>query len=150
MTTTEDRKIRSRIREVLDRSPAIDPLTVDVDVDGGVVHLHGQVGSYAEKLAALELATGVVAASRIRNELVTRPYGHDEISDEAIVVAVRDRLADMASPSVQVDVEVDHHVVTLRGRVASTAERAVVRHVVESVAGVTFVRNEIAVGGETP
>lgn len=146
MTAQDDLRLRSRIRDLLDSCPAVDPFAVHLDVNDGLVRLHGTVGSYAEKLAAAELAAAVAGSERVRNDLEPRAYGRDwHIADEDIAAGIRRQLETVFVPSGPIDVEVDHHVVTLRGRLPTAAERAMVRHVVETVSGVDFIHNEIAV-----
>ena len=146
MTKHTDKTLVSRIQGLLDECPEIDPLFIEVVVVDGIAGLKGEVGSFAEKLAVAELAAGVVGAGNVRNEIVPRPYATDwKLSDEEIADDIRNRLNILYKPSGSVDVEVDHHVVTLRGRVSSTAERAIVRHMVELTNGVNIVHNEIAV-----
>jgi osmotically-inducible protein OsmY len=146
MTSREDHAIEIRIEDLVSSSADIDPFAVHVESIDGIVHLRGLVGSFAERLAAMELAAGVVAAENIRNEIQVRPYGADwKVTDVQIETDIRHDLESVLTPPDAVDVEVDHHVVTLRGQLPSGAERAEIRHVVEAVRGVNIVHNEITV-----
>lgn len=144
MSTQEDHVIELRIQDLVAGSPDIDPFAVGIAVTKGIVRLTGLVGSFAERLSAMELASGVVAPESIRNDIRVRPYGADwEVADEQIASDIRRELGSVLVPTDALDVEVDHHVVTLRGRLASRLERAEVRHVVQAVRGVDFVHNRI-------
>jgi hyperosmotically inducible protein len=147
MSIREDQILRSRLRDVLDADPCIDAFELAADVDDGIVRLHGVVGSYAEKLEAVSLAGRVDGVKNVVNDLAVRPYGERwRITDQQISDDVRARIGIALVESGGVDFSVDHHVVTLTGRVPTLEERALVRHVVETAPGVDFVNNDVQIG----
>lgn len=142
-----DELLLRRIRDALDADPAVDAFAVEVTVEGGVAHLHGVVGSYAEKLEAVALTRRFTPGADVVNELGVRPYGERwRIPDTEIADDVRRRLGLALVESGGVDFTVDHHVVALTGRVPTLRERALIRHVVETAPGVDFVDNEVEIG----
>lgn len=90
MTTQEDHAIEISIEDLVANSPDVDPFAVAVDVSDGIVHLHGLVGSFAERLSVVELASGIVVPDRIRNDIRVRPYGADwNVSDVQVAANIR-------------------------------------------------------------
>jgi len=147
MVTQPDDFLRRRIRHALALDPALDAFEIDVEVADGITRLCGVVGSYAERLEAVALARRLTAGREVVDEMTVRPYGELwRLRDEQISDDVRRRLGVALIESGDVDFTVDHHVVTLTGRVPTARERALVRHVVETTPGVDFVDNRIALG----
>ena len=146
MTTQEDHAIEISIEDLVASSPDIDPFSVAVEVTDGLVRLHGLVGSFAERLSVVELSSGIVTPDKIRDDIRVRPYGADwKVSDLQIAADIRRDLDSVLAPPDSVDVEVDNHVVTLRGQLRSEVERAEIRNVVEAVRGVNILHNLITV-----
>jgi osmotically-inducible protein OsmY len=147
MTIRDDQQLRSRLRDAFDTDPALDAFQLAVDVHDGIARLHGVVGSYAEKLEAFSIARRMADVRDVVNDLSVRPYGADwRITDRQITDDVRTRIGLALVETGEVDFSVDHHVVTLSGLVPTVEERALVRHLVETVPGVDFVDNDIEVG----
>jgi osmotically-inducible protein OsmY len=147
MSTRNDQVLRSRLRDAFDADPSLDAFQLTVDVHDGIARLRGVVGSYAEKLEAVSVARRTDDVRDVVNDLTVRPYGADwRITDQQIGDDVRARIGIALVESGDVDFSVDHHVVTLSGRVPTVEERALVRHVVETAVGVDFVDNNIQIG----
>lgn len=147
MTRPTAPALERRIRAALDTDPSLDAVDVRVDVGGDEVRLSGAVGSYAEKLVAVSLARRLAPDVRVTDAMRVRPYGDRwRMTDRQVADVVRRRLGMVLVGSGEVDVAVDHHVVTVTGRVPTSRERAQVRHVVETSPGVDFVENEIEIG----
>ncbi len=143
-----DESLGRVVRSTLDNNRDIDAFDLTVDVDAGTVELGGSVGSYSERMAAEELARGIPGVARVENSIRVRPFGaHWAIQDEHIAASIHDALAAIGNA---VDISgvtyaVFCHVVTLDGTTRDAAGRARVRHVVEQLPGVDFVRNRIEV-----
>ena len=147
MTTRDEGLLQDSIRDALDADPEIDAFEVAVEVRGGVVRLHGTVGSYAEKLEALAMARRYAEGREVVSDLAVRPSGETwRMTDQEIADGVRQRLGVVLVRSGDVDVAVDNRVVTLTGTLPTVDERALVRHVVETAPGVDFVDVDIEVG----
>jgi len=147
MSLRDDQLLRTRLRDAIDADPDVDAFELAIDVADGIVRLHGTVGSFAEKLEAVTVARGTADVRDVVDDLTVRPYGERwRTTDQQIADDVRARLGIALVESGEVDYTVDHHVVTLTGRVPSLEERALIRHVVETVPGVDFVENEVRVG----
>ncbi|MEO5535097.1 MAG: pyridoxamine 5'-phosphate oxidase family protein [Pseudolysinimonas sp.] len=152
------RGLRGRVREALDSSADLDPADIRVDATGGVIVLHGSVRTHAERLAAHAISVTLDGVEVVDNRLSVKAgtrgaeLGDDEVATavRAALVATGISLTEVVSTSVQ-------HVVTLRGRVATTAARRSLHHAAAEVSGVDFVidnlevdadRAEVARGGD--
>lgn len=138
----EDAELARAIERALDDSlPTVDPNWVDVAVKDGVVTLDGRAPHLLarERTEMLVLMTKGVRGVVNRLE-VTPPYR----DDEELAAAVRRALVlDSATDALDLDVEVEGSVVTLRGVVDSWAERELAREAVMGVRGVAEVENEL-------
>ncbi len=143
-----DRSLYRAVRSTLDNNRDIDAFDLTVGVDAGTVELGRSVGSYSERMAAEELARGIPGVTRVENGVTVRPFGADwAIQDANIAATIHDALAAIgnAVDFTGVTYDVFCHVVTLDGTTRGAADRARVRHVVEQLPGVDFVRNRIEV-----
>ena len=142
-----ERDISAAVQAALHTSPDIDAFDVNVTADAGCVRLTGKVGSYAERSEAEQIANELAGVTSVENHIQVRPYGAMwAISDSRIADSIAGALATIPSVDASaVDYDVSCHVVTLNGFVHSAAERAAVRHAVEILPGVDFVRNLIEV-----
>lgn len=147
MTAHEDRALELRIRSALDESVDLDALAVEVEASDGSIRLSGEVGSFAERLEAVELAAGVVGPDQIKNDITVRATGEGwRIPDHEVAEKVRNAVASAIGDDGEVEVEVEGHVVRLHGHVPSPTVRAQARHAAASVAGVDFVEIDVNIG----
>jgi len=73
--TWHDDHIASIIRERLSEARALDARQIEVEVEAGVVELHGEIATRAMRHAAGEVAKHVAGVHRVHNELhVTTPF----------------------------------------------------------------------------
>src|SRR6185369_17076879 len=78
-----DRELRMQIEDALNREPGIDRSRVRVSVDGGVVALHGDIGSYIEKSVAERTVVRVYGVKAVANDLAVRPlFGYQRNDSE--------------------------------------------------------------------
>lgn len=153
------RGLRGRVREALAGSADLDPAGVRVDVTGGVIVLHGSVRTHAERLAAHAISAAVEGVELVDDRLAVRagPRSH-ELADDQVETAVRAALVATGISLTEVVSSVHQHVVTLRGRVATSTARRALHHAAAEVSGVDFVidnievdadRAEVVRGGDT-
>jgi osmotically-inducible protein OsmY len=139
--------IRAAVENALRANPDVDAVEIDIAVEAGCVHLAGKVGSYAERTEAEQIASEIPGVTAVDNGIRVRPHGANwAISDDQIAESIGRVLAEIRSIDVStVEFDVSCHVATLNGSVRSAADRADVRHAVELLPGVDFVRNLIEV-----
>lgn len=82
-----DGELLEQVEDALDWEPSIDVSNVDVTVDGGVVTLRGDVGTYAEKQAAERVALTVYGIAGVANDLNVSVGREFERSDTDIAQA---------------------------------------------------------------
>ncbi|MCE5314230.1 MAG: BON domain-containing protein [Armatimonadota bacterium] len=146
MATHRDREMEELVTVVLRRDSRIDLSEISVRVDDGVVYLSGIVDSAAEKKAAQENLQATAGIERIVDQLTLRNYVQK--SDEELRHAVKQFLIrDIDVDAQPIDVEACGGVVTLRGRVASYAQKTEAECVAWWIPGVTDVVSHIEVDG---
>ena len=135
----------------------LNPFDIDVKVFGDTATLSGNVSTDTEKALAEEIALSVDGITNVNNKLDVDPKASQsmkqhsdsvmaDISDAAITAKVKSKL--LASTDVSgldVNVDTDDHVVTLRGQVASDAERDLAYYITRNTHGVTQINNELTV-----
>lgn len=142
-----DGELRESVEDALDWEPSIDVGDVDINVDGGVVTLGGDVGTYAEKRAAEQVVLGVYGAKGVANDLNVRLTHTLERSDTDIAQAAVNTLKwNTQVPSDRVSVAVSDGWVTLRGTVDWQYQRDAAEGAVRALAGVRGITNESSVG----
>jgi len=154
----EDLTTAARLRQTLNWQTDTRGLDIDVDVDGGAVHLKGNVGTTAEKARVVALAA--------TTEGVARVFSYINVDPE-LIPAIRDREAGLAQVHrsdrwissrlrrlLRFDTTVNAHnievqalggKVALSGSVASSAERSVAETLAERVPGVTAVDSRLVI-----
>jgi len=116
---------------------------VHVTVERGHVTLSGQVAWDYQRVAAERAVRGLVGVRGLSNQVHVK----SPVVPQRIEQAIREALARRAERGArQVQVRVDGSKVTLRGRVHSWGERAVVRGAAWSAPGVTAVVDELEIG----
>jgi len=142
-----DGELLDQVEDALDWEPSVDVSDVDVRVDGGVVTLRGDVGTYAEKRAAERMVLGVYGVKGVANDLNVRLSGALERSDTDIAQAAVNTLTwNTQVPSDRVTVAVSDGWVTVRGTVDWQYQRDAAEGAVRTLAGVRGITNEITVG----
>ncbi len=142
MSAPSDSPLATEVSRAMTLSPEVDSLAITVSGQGPAVTLAGTVGSYAERLAAHVLAARTPGVEQVENLITVRPYGLNwRMSDEQILLEAAKAVVDTKVHVDQIDLEVERHVVTIRGRVRSNEDRRRLRHAVESASGVEILRN---------
>jgi len=126
-------KLRDDILDELAYEPIVDPAHIGVAVDQDVVTLTGNVGSYAQKLAALSAVRRVKGVHGIADEIEVRYSSDEKTSDDEIAKRAINVLSwDSVVPVNALQVTVRDGLVTLTGKLnwyyqKSSAERDVRR-----------------------
>lgn len=119
---------------------------IGVTVDQGVVTLRGDVGSYAERLAAQEASHRVRGVRDVANEIMVRPPASFERTDTSLAKAVRHTLEwDALVPDDRITSTVSDGWVTLEGTVDHWHEREAADRAVRHLTGVRGVVDRIVV-----
>ena len=124
---------------------------VDQDRDKGVVTLTGTVTTEADKSQAESVARAAASGQVISNQIAVRPPGEESIAKD--VQSDMDKAIDKNVSAVLTKHRWDHDikydvkqgVVTLKGKVNSQSQRAMVEKVVAATPNVAQVVNEIEV-----
>jgi osmotically-inducible protein OsmY len=142
-----DEQLAAAVRRAFDRCERLRNLqrageTIDVQVQGGMVTLAGNVGDLTIKQMSGQVAVGVPGVRGVRNQLVC---------DDDIDVAVAQALAAGAElRTCALRVRTLHGVVHLDGMVPSARLWTKAALIARSVPGVREVRNEVAVAEQVP
>jgi len=134
-------------------SDELSALQIDTDVRDGVAYLSGEVESAAERELAEREAVSVEGILSVRNNI--RVIGDAEqatiaerlastADDARITATVKARLlASENTAGLQINVDTDEQVVTLKGNVDDDAERELAGLIAANTSGVKDVRNEV-------
>lgn len=143
---TIDYQVEQDVLAELQRNPRVEARHLNVEVQGGKVTLRGTVGSYAERMAAQRLAEAVPGVAEVVNRLQVAIPDYRIPVDAEIMRAARDRLywdAELSGADIQVSTA--GGVVTLAGRVEHQYQRDVAERVIEHLAGVRAIVNNLAI-----
>ncbi len=134
---------------------------IDIETDGGVVTLSGEVASEEERDSAEELAATVEGVESVENRLaVNATLGEIEddpspkslgqrLDDAALLTKIRTALhLDREARKIDVDIQVSAGRVVLRGEVPSEALAERIRTRVASVRGVDSLDDELELEGQ--
>jgi hypothetical protein len=87
-----DDELRDLVRQHLAAHNGLDPDDISVQVEDGVVHLAGRVGTETERRIAERVVTDVLGIEHVENEIVIDPIRRAESPE-----AIDDHLADEAA-----------------------------------------------------
>ncbi|MCF7938562.1 MAG: BON domain-containing protein [Spirochaetales bacterium] len=139
----DDSSIRSEIKFLLEHDIAVDENEIDVTVEKGTVTLSGAVDSFAEKSEAVNNAWSVLGVTEVNDQLIVDTV---DIATETTAEEVRKALLDRASIELlDFQLKVDSGTVTITGTAESIWQKKNATDVVQSISGVTEVRNLLAV-----
>jgi osmotically-inducible protein OsmY len=141
-----DYQIEQDVFAELRRQSRVETWHLGVEVQPGKVTLRGMVGSYAERMAAQRLAEAVPGVAQVVNRLLVAIPDHRIRVDAEVLRAARDRIDwDAELPGADIQVSVAGGVVTLAGRVEHQYQRDVAERVIEHLAGVRAIVNNLAI-----
>jgi len=139
-----DSSIRAAVEGELIFDQALKLNRIGVQVNDAIVTLDGEVTNVLAKRRAADIAETVRGVRAVVNKINVEPMEH--LSDTAIRENVSQALVqDSATRRYRLDVEVDDHVVTLKGNLGSHQQSLLAEKVASYVRGVKEVKNEILV-----
>lgn len=119
---------------------------IGVIVKDGIVTLTGTVDSYAEKLAAQEVAHRARGVLDVANELTVRSTAQGAVADADVARIVRQTLDwDVFVPKQQIHTSVSEGWVTLEGTCESLNQRVQAERAITHLPGVRGVTNHLVV-----
>ena len=113
-----DSQLRHEVEDDLGTNPAIDANRIGVAVVDGIVTLSGQVGDYAQKVAAEKCALKIAGVAAVVTHIDVRLAESNRRTDEDIALSVRavlDWISGLEEDAVKIKVEKGW--VTLSGEV---------------------------------
>jgi osmotically-inducible protein OsmY len=151
-----DNEIRNDVISSIARDVYLTGLSISVDVKNGVVTLNGSVGNVYQKELAGDVALLVNNAKRVENKLEVKWWENEgerkkipSPSDNELKKAVHSELnEDLRIDPSNIDVDVYHGLVTLRGSIPTYHEKRIAGQDVHNVAGVGWVSNLLSVNPE--
>ena len=147
-TRDRDAGISSKIEESLEASPDVKGRQVHVKTREGVVYLTGVVDSEDARREAGRIAWRTRGVEGVVNDLTNgqRTVG-SWVDDVMISSRVKSMLiADISVKASDIDVSSSQGVVTLIGRVDTSAMKQAAERLARGIEGVTDVHNELVVG----
>ena len=141
-----DRDIQHNVQSALEWDPGIDAADIGVTVDSGVVTLHGDIKTYAEKSAAERVALGVYGVKAVANDLNVHLFRGLDRTDSDIATAALNALQwNTRVPRSGITVTVSKNWITLKGEVDWHFQRDAAEGAVRDLIGVVGVTNTIVV-----
>jgi len=142
--------VKDTVKQGLEQAGLRD-VKVDQDRDKGVVTLTGTVGNDADKSQAESIARAAASGQVISNQVAVRPPGEESRAKD--VQSDLDKAIEKNVSAVLTKHKWDHDVkydvrqgvVTLKGKVNSQSQRAMVEKVIAATPNVTQVVNELEV-----
>lgn len=147
-----DAHIRQDVLNELKWDTRVEPTSIGIQVDNGVVTLTGTVSSWAKKMSVEEAAHRVAGVLDVANDVTVKVAGGAR-TDAELAAAVRHALQwDVFVPDDLIQSTVDNGMVTLKGVVDTYAQRDDAYRAVRNLTGVRSVENQLAVlqGQVTP
>ena len=158
--TIDDASITAGVKSELLADERTEGFDINVDTKDGHVTLRGGADTLADKLAATELARKVKGVKSVDNDIVVAADGSerrqeantatasgevreaaeeagDEVNDAWITGKVKSQLlADDKTPGLNIDVDTENRIVSLKGKVPSLAARSEAIRIARSTKGV--------------
>lgn len=141
-----DVTIKKDVLEELQWEPSIDGKNIGVSVKDGIVTLFGQVGTYAEKIAAEEAVKRISGVRAVVEEIEVKVGSGYQRSDQEIARAALDHLEWTTSlPLEKIKLKVEDGWVTLEGEVEWNYQKTAAKNAINRLSGVRGVDNLIEV-----
>lgn len=139
-----DEEIALAVKNVLMWNPVIESANIEVAVVRGIVNLEGTVDAYWKKMRAENLVSGIKGVLDIINRISVVPT--KDFLDETIAKDIVRAVSRTFSVDVtQINIKVEHGMVTLKGRVPNRLASYVVESTARHSPGVLGVHNHIDV-----
>jgi len=139
-----DKEIKNHICDAFLEEPTLRDITIEVDVNDGIVDLEGTVPSLSHKRLAGVLAWWVPGSQDVINSLEVKPPEEDsdeEITEAVVLVFEKDKLVNHSN----IKVTTRNYVVTLNGVVKSEIAKEAAEDDAWYVWGVNDVKNRLEV-----
>lgn len=154
---TSDAWIGMKIKFVLMFHSNVSGLKTDVDVKDGIVTLHGEASSEAQKELTTEYAKDVDGVKSVKNDMAvekgkksTVDKVSEYVDDASITAQVKLALLFHRSTSaIKTKVETKNGVVTVSGMAKNGAEKELVGRLVNNIKGVKNLKNKMTVESMT-
>jgi osmotically-inducible protein OsmY len=145
--TVDDSGLEVQVKARLAANPRVNPFPIQVQVQGGVVHLAGSVADEGLRREAEQEARRVAGVRGVVDDLqVGDPAAQRAVDDASLAATLRAKLT--ASAQLEpfgLDVAVAQGIVDLIGSVPTADERTEAERLVRATAGVRGVRNRLQV-----
>ncbi len=139
-----DSEIRQAVLDELRWGARVDGAQVEVEVEAGVVRIHGEVATFMYRIAALEAAQRVAGVLDVVDDLHVAVQGEDRPTDAELARAVQHALTwDTMVPEHRIQTGILDGCVTLRGEVETLSEREDAERAVRNLRGIRGVINDI-------
>ncbi|MGE0127349.1 MAG: BON domain-containing protein [Blastocatellales bacterium] len=146
-----DTAITTKVKSRLASDAETSALNINVDTNGGVVTLTGAVPTQTEKAQAEQVARNTEGVTRVVNN-ITVSTGAEERTGEGAGVTAGDvtilskiKSRYVAEGIIGTNVDVSDGMVTLRGEVENSQEKARAESIARATEGVTSVKNMLVV-----
>ncbi len=143
-----DTNIEIAVADELEKDQAVPSYLVDVECTKGIVTLTGSVNNLLAKERALAIAETVKGVRSVVNRIEVNPLTEKKDPDIRKDV-IQSLAADPVTELFDIDVRVEHKVVTLKGTVNSYIEKQEAGRVAKAVSGVKEVENLIVFDHKT-
>jgi VCBS repeat-containing protein len=141
-----DKDLKQNVQNALEWEPSLDATDVGVSVDGGIITLRGNVGTYAEKIAAERVALRMYGVKAVANDIAVHVATAFERTDTEIAQAAVDALKwNTLVPAGRVTLAVTDGRLTLAGTVEWQYQRDAAARAVRNLMGVKAITNDITV-----
>lgn len=145
VTIPTDDELEANVMSALRWYAEFDPSNIEATADGGWVTLRGTVGSYWQKVRAEDIVRPMTGVGGVTNELAVVPSG--DFEDQRIAEEIEAALErNVYIGAGQVEVKVDHGVVTLMGSVSEPAAYRAARDAAHFTRGVVDVHDQLTIG----
>lgn len=152
---TSDIWIESHLVATYTLNEHLNPFDIEVGVDKGRVTLTGMVDTAVQKGLAGEIAKGMEGVKEVDNKLrLDPPAGKKDrgsdflnmVNDASLTARVKSNLLwNRETKGMDINVETNNGVVTLKGTLASDAQKELAGRIAENTKGVKSVENDIRI-----
>lgn len=150
-----DEWIKTKLVTAYTLNEHLNPFELDVDVDGGVVRLTGQVENGIDRDLAGEIARGLDGVSKVENQIQIKgentnrkepSHFYQTVKDATLTARVKSNLLwNQHTDGLKIDVDSSEGMVTLKGNVRSDAEKELAVQIAENTRGVRIVKDKLTV-----
>ncbi|WP_020407825.1 BON domain-containing protein [Hahella ganghwensis] len=152
--------IEGKLETALMMSEHLSPLDINIEVSDDTAYLTGAVDSEIKKELAEEIALGVEGIDNVDNELAVKASpgkttankeeernSFSQFVDDAVLTAElkTDLISSDNVKALDVDIDVEGHNITLKGKVKSEEQKDLVEKIVDNHPDVHYIDNQLKV-----